>query len=47
MSDDNETQPSYPYVSRHTIQELEGLPSALKLPLVPSFSPLFKLNHSF
>ena len=47
MSEDNETQPSYLYIWKETILELADPPSALKLPLVCSFSLLCKLYHSF
>ena len=47
LSEYNETQPFDPYIWRQTILRLDESPSALKLPLVPSFSPLCKLYHSF
>ena len=42
MSEDNETQPSYLYIGKQTILELDNPPSALKLVLVSSVFPLSK-----
>ena len=47
MPESNETQPSYLYIWKQTILEFYNHPAALKLPLVYSFSPLWKLYHSF
>ena len=46
MSEDNEMQPSYLHIWRQAILELGDPPSALKLPLMSSFSPLCTLYHS-
>ena len=47
MSEDNEKQPSYLCIWKQTILEFIDSPSALKLPLVSSFSLLCKLYNSF
>ena len=47
ISEDNEMQPSYLHNWKQTILELDNPPSAKKVPLVSSFSPLCKYTTLF